>query len=240
MESHHLITRGTIPLTLALQSFQTLINCDAAELGIAIDWVKEATITLSLSDCASDLARFAEKRGIKVSQPESVLKALFSLEGLRASINWTGANLVEYLKDEAKNKRLIPAESDTSKIVALLRRFFEASAKLERTLKAQRIYDGLLPNYEACSSLVEFRPVFDEARENIANGIIAASLTIEIRSEEFSAEVKKVSVQLDAADIDQLLDELTRLKRKIKLLRELAERNTVLLNPSRSINVSNE
>ena len=240
MENHHLITRETVPLALALQSFKTLIDCNPEEFGIAIDWVKEATITLSLSDCAADLARFAEKRGIKVSQPESVLKALFSLEGLRASIGWTGADLVEYLKDEAKEKQLILAESDTSKIVALLTRFFEASAKLERTMKAQRIYDGLLPNYEACSSLVEFRPVFDETREKIVNGIIAATLTIEMRSEEFETEGKKVSVQLDAGDIDQLLSELTRLKRKIKLLRELSEGNTVLLNPSRSINVDNE
>jgi hypothetical protein len=201
MESHHLITRETIPRHLALQFFQTLVNCNPEELAIAVDWIKEATITLSLSDCARDLANFSEKRGVKVSQPEPVLEALFSLEGLRSSLNWSGSTLVEYLTDDAQKTKLITAEFDVSKINELLSRFFETSAKLERTLKAQRIYDGLLPNYESCSSLVEFRPVFDETRGKIVNGIIAATLTIEMRSGEPSTEVEKVSVQLDAADI---------------------------------------
>lgn len=233
MERHHLISREAFPRALALQYFQKLIDA-AAALPITIDWVEEATITLSLSDCAEDLASFAGKRGVQVSNPESILEALFSLEGLRASLNWTSTDLVNFLADEAKKTK--PAQDiETSKIVESLNRFFAVSDKLERTRKAQRVYDGLLPRYDACSSLVEFRPVFDEARQKIVNGIIAATLTIEMSSEEF--EEKKVSVQLDAADIDQLLAELARLKAKLKLLRKLAESNTVLLNPTRSLNV---
>ncbi len=240
MESHKLITRETIPRHLALQFFQTLITCDSAALKIAIDCTKQATIRVSLSDCAEDLDSYAEKAGTKISQPESILEALFSLEGLRSSIKWTGANLIEYLGEEAKKTQLIKAESDVSQVAELLKSFFENSAKLDRTLKAQRIYDGLLPNYETCSSLVEFRPVFDDTRESIVNGIIAATLTIQMRAEESTGEVKKISVQLDALDVDQLLAELTRLKGKIRLLKDLAEKNTVLLNPSRSIDIKDE
>jgi hypothetical protein len=84
MERHTLISRELLPRQLALQFFQTLLKTSPLELATAIDWVQEATIKLSLSDCAKDLAGFAQKKNIVISTPEAVLEALFSLEGLRS------------------------------------------------------------------------------------------------------------------------------------------------------------
>lgn len=239
MESHNLISREAMPRQFALRFFQTLANRAKADLETAVDWVESATITLSLTDCAKNLVEFAEQKGTKITQPESILEALFSLEGLRYSLNWSGTQLVEYLTDDAKKAELIPKDFDGVQFAASLDRFFAKSEKLERTLRAQRVYDGLLPNYQSCSSLVEFRPVFDEAREHLVNGIITATLTIEMRSDQSNADLEKVSVQLDATDIEQMLTELDRMKRKLRLLKEFAEtgRNTILLNPSRSLRV---
>jgi hypothetical protein len=237
MERHTLISRELLPRQLALQFFQTLLKTSPLELATAIDWVQEATIKLSLSDCAKDLAGFAQKKNIVISTPEAVLEALFSLEGLRCSLEWSGTAVLQFLLDDARKAKVIPENFDENQFRQLIDRFFTNAPKLERTLKAQRIYDGLLPNYESCSSVVDFRPVYDEARDIIVNGIIAATLIIEAREVEPDQEVQKYAFQVDAADVEQLLEELSRIKKKLKVLKELAERHTQLLNPSRSLKV---
>jgi hypothetical protein len=234
MESHHLITRDGVPRQLALGYFETVASSDPVQLDVTVDWIEQAVITLSLADCARDVRKFAGDKGLDISNPESISEALFSLEGLRVSLDWSATDLIEYLTSTAKKAERIPPRVDVSRFQKALDRFFSNSAKLERTLKAQRIYDGLLPNYESCSSLVEFRPVFDEARKKVLHGIISATLTIEMRANEYPAKLKKVSVQLDAADIDQLQLELTRLKKKISLLKERESADITLLNPSRA------
>jgi hypothetical protein len=145
--------------------------------------------------------------------------------------------VLQFLLDDARKAKVIPENFDENQFRQLIDRFFTNAPKLERTLKAQRIYDGLLPNYESCSSVVDFRPVYDEARDIIVNGIIAATLIIEAREVEPDQEVQKYAFQVDAADVEQLLEELSRIKKKLKVLKELAERHTQLLNPSRSLKV---
>ena len=237
MESHTLISRELIPRQLALQYFQTLLKTDAEELQVAIDWIETATITLSLEDSARDLRNFAKDKQVEIAYPESLLEALFSLEGLRCSLEWTGQAVLQLLLEDAKTGKSIPKDFDEGKFRKSLGRFFGNSAKLERTLKAQRVYDGFLPNYESCSSLVDFRPIYEEKREQIINGIIAATMSISVRDVDGELLTNTYSFQLDAKDIDDMLEELSRLKTKLKALKNLAEGQVKLLNPSRSLKI---
>jgi hypothetical protein len=169
-----------------------------------------------------------------------MLEALFALEGLRSSLDWPPNDLLQYLAEQAKEDPPLQEGFDEAKFKSLLERFFGNSAKLERTLKAQRIYDGLLPNFESCSSLVEFRPVFDEVRERIVNGIVAATMIIETRSTDPEPELDRLVFQLDATDVERLMQELNRLKTKLKVFESWTERHTDLLNPSGSLRVENQ
>lgn len=240
MINHSLISKDVIPRQIALQFFQRLAKSPRTELTTAIDWIQQGTVKLSLADCTNDLKEFAETKSIAVPNAEPILEALFSIEGLRASLDWTGSNLVEFLASEAKNEKLVESDSDLAATSELLNKFFESSTKLEITRKAQRVYDGLLPNYESCFSLVEFRPIFNIERREITNGIIAATLTLQMRSTEPGGALETVSIQLDANDIDELATELTALRTKIRALYEFVAKQTVLLNPSRSLEGKSE
>jgi hypothetical protein len=238
MEKHILISKELIPLEIARRFFGTLLQCPIEKLALAIEWVESATIPLSLDDCAKALVEFAATRKVAISEAESILEALFSLEGLRSSLGWQGPDLVDYLEKEQKPE---VAEHPKKEQTELLKRFFTI-AKLERTAKAQKIYDGVLPNFEACWSLVEFRPVFDESRTEIVNAIIAATLILKIREYEEASANKTVCFQLDLADIGALISELNRLKGKITALRTYTEkekRAIDLLNPSKSLKETN-
>jgi hypothetical protein len=240
MESHDLISRELIPRPVALQFFQSLATSETRQLDTAIDWVQSATIRLSLSDCVRDVETFAQKKGVKIPNASEILEALFSLEGLRCSLRWSGPTLLQYLIDEATKEEALPKEFDQDSFKKSLSRFFSASEKLERTFKAQKIYDGLLPNFESCSSLVEFRPVFDEAREHIVNGIVTATMTIQTRSPESEMEFDYSSFQLDASDVDEITEELNRIKRKLVAIKHFAEPQTQLLNPTKSLQSRDE
>src|SRR5262249_428915 len=130
--------------------------------------------------------------------------------------------------------------ASSGEIGKLLIKYFSPSSKLERTWRAQRIYDGLIPNFDACWSLVDFRPVFDQARSQILNGIIVGSLSVQVRQAKAGGGLNSISFQLDVADIDELIGELNRMKSKIKLLRQMVEEKTQLLNPSLSLKESDE
>lgn len=232
MEKSHLIT-GEVSARALFQYFESLAERNAEELDLAVDWFEGSEITLSIADCVRDLRRFAKSSGRDVANPKKLLEALFSLAGFRMAMDWSPKELIEFfVTSEAAE---LPNTTDVARLKKTLNRFFDNSGKFARTLKAQRIYDGLLPNFEACSSLVEFRPVFDEAREKILQGVISATLTIDMRSVEYPATSTRVSVQLDAKDIDELVGELGRLKKKIKLLKERECKDIHLLNPSRSL-----
>ena len=241
MPAHTLIARETIPLQLAVRHFSTLASSPEVDLAVAVDWFHQATVTLSLADCVRDLVGFAEKNEKRISTPEPLLEALFSLEGLRASLNWSGKKLTEFLLEAAADEaakpaseRTISADFDSSSLARHLNRFFDESTKLETTLRAQLIYDGLLPNFDSCSSLVEFRPVFNQSREEIVSGLVVATLCIETRTNPESS-LERTSFQVDAKDLDALISELTRLKSKLLALKGFAEGQTTLLNPSHSL-----
>lgn len=233
MPTHTLIKRETIPFHLVRSYYDTLLRSDLAEVETAINWIETQTIMLAVSDCAKSLASFAIEQGKQVKDPADVLEALFSLEGVRAAVGWSSNDLISFLNHEAVDAKRIQEGVNPEPLNRLLVRFFGNRAKLERTLKAQRVYDGLLPNFESCFSLVEFRPIFDEDRSQIINGVVAASLMLQVRN--LDSELERYSFQLDATDIDQLLDELTRLKSKLSLTQAFSEKGTVLLNPSRSL-----
>jgi hypothetical protein len=240
MENHTLISRDLIPRQLAGQYFQNLVKVGPTEANTAVDWLEQATIKLSLSDCAKELRVFAEDKGVKLSQPESLLEAFFSLEGLRCSLEWSGPAVIQLLLEDAKKSDSIPSDFDEESFRRILERFFRNSKKLEQTVKAQRVYDGLVPNYEGCSSMVEFRPIYDESRETIVNGIITATLTVNVREVDVDGALKKYSFQVDAKDIGELLEELTRLRKKFKTLRAMTDNHVTLLNPSRSLELADE
>ncbi|HSH38192.1 MAG TPA: hypothetical protein VK993_05350 [Chthoniobacterales bacterium] len=236
MESHTLISRDVVPLHLARQFFSTLVRRPAVELATAVDWVQAATITLSLADCVRSLSAYAEEQGAPIENSQPLLESLFSLEGLRVSLGWSGAELVAFLIDDARTEDTFSPTVDVNEIRDTLIRFFNNTDKLEQTLKAQRIYDGALPSFESCSSLVDFRPVFDTRRERITGGIISASLFLQLRSPQPGASVEQRSFQLDVSDIRRLSDELQQLKSKILALRAIVEeRDVPLLNPAKSL-----
>jgi hypothetical protein len=239
MEDHSLITKAGIPRQLALRYFETLLKCGASELETVISWIQGATIKLSLDDCAKDLANYASANEQEISDPRAVLESLFSLEGLRASLEWSGERLIDLLCEDAKKGNLLREQDGPPYVAEALRRFFANQGKLERTLKAQRIYDGLLPNFESCSSIVEYRPVFDEERRTIVNGLVTASFTLQIRDAESGTDIETVSFQLDASDIQQMLSELKQLERKIQCLVTFASPHCELLNPTRSLQIQN-
>jgi hypothetical protein len=235
MESHTLISRDVVPLHLARQFFGTLLKRSEADLATAVDWVEASTITLSLADCVRSLSAYATEKERSIENPQSILESLFSLEGLRVSLGWSGAELLRFLINDAKDEETLPAAIDVGKVNDILIRFFNSKEKLEQTLKAQRIYDGALPSYESCSSLVDFRPVFDRKRESIVGGIISASLSLQLRSPEPGASLKQNSFQLDVSDISRLVEELLLLKQKIFALRTIVEKDAPLLNPTKSL-----
>src|SRR5207249_4338424 len=90
---------------------------------------------------------------------------------------------LDFLRNDAKEEPRPSASVDAKPQLECVQRFLLGNTeKLARTAKAQRIYDGLLPNFSACWSLVEFRPVFDASRTEIENGIIVGTFIIKTRS----------------------------------------------------------
>lgn len=240
MPEHILIAKAIQPQQFAVESFRSLMEAPPEHLALAIEWVITGAVRLSLSDCKTDFLAFAASRGTDVPLSESILSALFSLEGIRVAISWTGGQFARFLADEVAkgNETTNPAVDATRET---LQRFFtDASTKLAQTLKAQRIYDGLLPNFRSCSSLVEFRPVYNEARNKILSGIVTATLTIQMNSPEVGSDSEPVSIQLDALDIDRLAEELKFLKSKLIALAAFVRRDTELLNPSKSLPSEND
>ena len=233
MGHYSLITEGHLPRKMALQCLETLSKSDANSLSLAVQWVSDSTIKLSMIDCVDDFTRYAKEKGRDLYNAPELLQSLFALEGLRASLKWSGAKLVEFLIKDATGDNFQLSESEHSALVESLTTFFDNREKLDRTIKAQRIYDGLIPNYQTCASLVEFRPVFDGARDKIVSGLVVASLSLTLRSTDSGDEV--ISFQLDASDIKSLLSELEQLKQKIAALTQFMPSDAVLLNPSNSI-----
>jgi hypothetical protein len=240
MPEHNLIGKSIPSQQFAVESFKALMDAPPQHLALAIEWVVDRPIRLSLSDCKTDFLAFSALKGADVPTAEKILGALFSLEGIRAAINWTGTHFSKFLAEEtAKTDRARIPAIDTAR-EALQRFFTEASGKLAQTLKAQRVYDGLLPNFQSCSSLVEFRPVYNEARTSILSGIVTATLTVEMNSAESGADPDSVSFQLDAVDIERLAEELKYLKGKLNALADFARHGTDLVNPSKSLPNGNE
>jgi hypothetical protein len=243
MDKHAVITRETIPLKLAREFYDSLQGVKARELAVAIDWVEDEkeTITLALADCAKALEKFAAHQGVTVSDPISILQALFSLEGLRAGLGWDSEALVSFLSEDAEEGKRIKSKERHEELKNLLGKFFGKSPKLARTLKAQKVYDGLIPNFESCWSLAEFRPIYDDARSKILNGIIAASFTFQVRPIGAEEAPETISFQLDVADIEQVIGELKKLNSKISALKQMVEKDDFkLLNPSKSLKEANE
>jgi Zn-dependent M32 family carboxypeptidase len=211
--------------------------CYAEISNAVIEWVKQSALRLSLVDCAEEFTQFASAKKIKITDAKQLLQALFSLEGLRSVFGFSSVELVELLAGDAKEGE--PKE-DFTRVKSQLVSFFDNSVKFERIQRAQRVYDGLLPNFEDCYSMVEFRPVFDVDRRQILNGIIAATLTLSMRPTDKTVETKQVSVQLDAADIQKLIAELDRLKTKMRALKNLVSKEVQLLNPTQSLGSKDE
>jgi hypothetical protein len=239
MPEHNLIGKSIPSQQFAVESFRALVDASPQYLALAIEWVIDQPIRLSLSDCKTDFLAFSARKGVDVPDAEKILGALFSLEGIRTAINWTGTNFSKFLAEETAKKDDAQIPGIDAAREALQRFFIEASAKLAQTLKAQRVYDGLLPNFQSCSSLVEFRPVYNEARTTILSGIVTATLTVEMNSPESGSDPESVSFQLDAVDIDRLAEELKYLKGKLNALADFARRGTDLVNPSKSLPTGN-
>jgi hypothetical protein len=237
MEDHSLIAAEPISLGAARKFYAVLLARPESDLTTALSWVEAGNIPLSLEDCAARLSEFAAAQGVQIAETESLLESLFALEGLRTALGWSATELIEFLGRNAKEADETLDETQQGRVRSALQRFFGATEQLEHTKKAQRIYDGLIPNFQRCYSVVEFRPIFNDARNEIQHGIISASLTLETRDKEALFEKRTFSFQLDSSDIKVLVKELSRLQQKIGKLVEFAGgQNIPLLNPSQSIN----
>ena len=236
MEDHSLISPQPVSVGVARRFYAVLLARPEQELSTAISWIERGTIPLSLEDCAILLRRHAEEQGTTVTEPEVLLESFFAMEGLRSALAWSPAQLIEFLARDAKEANPATDDAGQARVQEILLRFFAADEALEHTKKAQRIYDGLVPSFQGCSSIVDFRPVYNSPRTDIQHGIIAASLTIRTRGSDPSVEDEAMSFQLDASDIKALVNELTQLQQKIGLLRDFTDRqNMPLLNPSKSL-----
>jgi len=239
MDKHRVITSEGIPFHMAMDFYHTLRHASLKDVRTVVEWIKDEkeTIKLSLADCANDLRRFATAHGGSVADPISILHALFSLEGFRSSAGLEADELLGFLEQNVKRRKQRRDSQKEIELKAMLVGLFGRSAKLARTSKAQRVYDGLIPNYDSCWSLVEFRPIFDEARSQIVNGIVAASLSFQTRGVDSEQTLQTFAFQVDMADLEQMIEELGRVKSKIGTLRELAEKSVVLVNPTKSLGV---
>lgn len=238
MPEHKLIREDFPPKDIALSAFQVVANAPPEIVAHATDWIRSGMpLRLSLSDCTEDFRAFLQKQKAESEHAESVLEALFSLEGIRSALGWTGASFAVALGNWAAETNAVTEEGERlAQTKESLQGFFQrAGPLLEHTKKAQRIYDGVVPNFHSCSSLVEFRPVFDEGRAEIHAGILSATLTLKLLSAETGSEPSPVSLQLDARDIRLLQEELERMKRKLSALRNFVEPDTRLINPSKSL-----
>jgi hypothetical protein len=137
------------------------------------------------------------------------------------------------LAEAEKESEAVRKIEDTR--VNLLEFFSKTKHAFQQTLKSQRIYDGLLPNFKGCSSLVEFRPVYDSGRREIETGIIAATLSLEMMSPVGDEKEEIVSLQLDSDDITALVNELETLQGKLKSMQNLMSTKINLVNPTKSL-----
>lgn len=236
MPTHELIAHAIPPQNIAVGHFQSLTRTPGHEVDSVIEWLKAKPVRLSLNDCTNDFMAHEKRLGRRAPRAaRMIFESLFSLEGIRSTLGWTGNAFAEFLAREAKKKRATVSSVSSTK-QRLIRFFSSAAQKLEQTRKAQRVYDGLLPNFKSCSSLVEFRPIYDDSRRHVQGGIITATLTLSVLPTDSESKISAFSVQLDAIDIETLTQELKLLNFKLLALRKLvSEQHTVLLNPSKSL-----
>jgi len=237
MENHILISREVIGRKQADDLLFTIVDAEQQSLELVLRWAEQSSFPLSLEDCASEVSAFARSEAISVIAPSSLLAALFSIEGLRAGLGWTGDALIEYFTQASppKEPRALSAD-EAGKLSDVLKRFFRLEEKFEYTRKAQSIYDGLLPTFRTCRSLVDVRPIFNSDASAIKGHIVAATLTVETFTLDSGNEEDELhSFQIDATDIDRLVAELTRLKSKISSISNTALPLGSLLNPKKSL-----
>lgn len=237
MEDHKLISREVITRKQADDLLFTLADTDQASLNLALDWAEASDLPLSLVDCTAELNKLARTKGLSLTAPGTLLGALFSIEGLRAGLGWTGDALVDFFLKASppKEPRPLTAE-EIQKLESALKRLFALGEKFDATRKAQKIYDGLLPIFRSCRSLVEIRPVFSSDASRITGHIIAATLAVDTYTVEPENELTEThSFQVDVTDVDKMIAELSRLKQKISSICDAGVQLGTLLNPKKSL-----
>lgn len=221
---------GRLKFTSA--SIRVLLECPPDELSVIVDWVEREVITLSLEDCAKRVRQYAQHQGAVLSNAEAVLRALFSLEGVRVFLDCTGTELLEQLfstlaAEEESQAQGVP----TDQFAKTMERFFGQSRKLEQTLQAQRVYEGGSSHFVSCSSRAEFRPVFNQVTQQVEGGLICATLTIDVGRSGGEDEVESLSFQVDGTDLKAISNELEKLQGRLKSLRSLMGEKVPFLNP---------
>lgn len=234
-----LITREALPFELAVQHFCFLSKAPKSQLDFIAKWIRdyEKPLKLSLSDCTRLVTEAAQGKERDWLSTKLVLHAYFELEQLRNSVECSGSDLIELVSDAATENDLIKADSEElKKVQDALKIFFENEKKLSQAAKAQKIYEGLIPSFDSCWSLVELRPILNHERTRIEAAIIAATLSLRLR--EVGTRLGKystVSFQLDATDVERLIEELNSIRSKMTLLDHFAASQTDILNSNASL-----
>jgi hypothetical protein len=96
--------------------------------------------------------------------------------------------------------------------------FFTYGDRLQILAKAQQLYEGGVPNFDSCRSTVELRPVFNATRDGFADGVVAATLIVQVRDTLGYQGIETLQIQLDATDAEDLITELKRLQVKIRVV----------------------
>jgi hypothetical protein len=217
---------------VAFADFESLADISLENLSATKKWLDVGPLTLAEADNVRSLAGFLS---VPETDPLSALivDVYFKLESLRRALKWTPDGFLNYFigewkkKSESERKNAFPEEK-----AAALAELFRPTELVNLLFKARRIYEGFIPSFVESYTTVDFRPVFSDDL-GIRFGLITTVLEIVVREPDETAEVRKVAVQVDLADIGNLERTLARAKKKISSLQEAAKtkENVQLLNP---------
>ena len=225
------------PPEAAAKRVSVLLDSSTKAREALSDWLDgDSDLTLSLSDCIQSFQRFCAQKDFPIEDSKALVEAFFDLESLRRAIGWSPIKLLNRLTEiNSESNDDGDADDDIPERLDEVAKLFDERESVEMLYKALSLYEGSLPNFEECSSLCEFRPVFSRSRAKIKGGIIDASLSIEIRDPAKNGDRRKLIFQLDLADVDRLIQELDLIREKTKVLKEGIREEWHLFNPSDSV-----
>jgi hypothetical protein len=237
MTEHVLRGDGAIPSQDLLRtSFQVLAEALPDHLGVFSEWLDRGVEGLSLSreDCERNFVSFAKERSGE--SPDRLVGAFFVLEGLRRQLEFTPSSLVRLLSDNFWNEEELGKQDE--KTIERIEELFSGKDTLDLLYKASRVYEGAIPNFVGCRSICDFRPIYDEKRQEILAGVLTATLQVSIRESAGERQIKDLNFQLDLADVEMMVEELDRIRKKALALKNLVQsgssKDVSLLNPTKS------